>query len=116
MHTSYYLWQQVPKHTTTNTSISLWQISRAYAHIVDGENALLFAEQNIKLCKQEKVDGFYLAYAYESAARAFILLEEKTKAITNIKLALKAIQHTTEKHTEQFFIDVENLKKKLQHN
>lgn len=113
VHTSFYLWQQVPECNATNHSISLWQISRAYAHIGDGKNALLFAEQNIKLVKENKLDGFYIAYAYESAARAFIILENKTKAKTNISLALKAIVHTIEKHTEQFFIDIENLKKKF---
>ena len=71
VHTSYYLWQQVPECNATNTSISLWQISKAYAHIGDGTCALLFAVQNIKHSKTKKTDGFYIAYAYESAARAY---------------------------------------------
>lgn len=113
VHTSFYLWQQVPDCNATNHSISLWQISRAYAHIGDGKNALLFAEQNIKIAKENKLDGYYIAYAYESAARAYLNVENKTKAKTAIYLALKAIKYTTEKHTEQFFMDIESLKKKL---
>ncbi len=110
VHTSYYLWQQVPAHTSTHTSISLWQISRAYAHIGDGANALLFAEENIQLCKTEKPDGFYTAYAYESAARAHIVSGNKTKAAAQIKHALKAIQTTKEKHLDSFHKDMEALK------
>lgn len=110
VHTSFYLWQQVPECTTTNISISLWQISRAYAHIGDGANALLFAEQNIKLCKKEKIDGFYTAYAYESAARAFVISGDKEKAAVQIQLALKAIKTTKEKELVHFHKDMEELK------
>ncbi len=113
VHTSYYLWQQVPAHTSTHTSISLWQISRAYAHIGDGANALLFAEENILLCKTEKPDGFYMAYAYESAARAYVVSSNKAKAAVHIKHALKAIQTTKEKHLEHFYKDMEVLKAML---
>jgi ATP/maltotriose-dependent transcriptional regulator MalT len=111
VHTSFYLWQQVPANTSTHTSISLWQISKAYAHIGDGANALLFAEENIQLCKTEKPDGFYTAYAYESAARAHIVSGNKTKAAVQIKHALKAIQTTKEKELQHFFKDIEALKK-----
>ena len=110
VHTSFYLWQQVPAHTSTHTSISWWQISKAYSHIRDGANPLLFAEENIKLCKTEKPDGFYTAYAYESAARAHIVSGNKTKAAVQIKHALKAIQTTKEKHLDSFHKDMEALK------
>ena len=113
VHTSFYLWQQVPECTTTNISISLWQISRAYAHIGDGANALLFAEQNIKLCKKEKPDSFYTAYAYESAARALIVLDNKEKAASQINLAVKVVKTSTEKHLDSFNKDIEELKKLL---
>ena len=110
VHTSFYLWQQVPECNATNISISLWQISRAYAHIGDGANALLFAEQNIKHCKTEKPDSFYTAYAYESAARAFIISGNKEKAASQIKLALKAIKTSNEKHLDGFNNDMDELK------
>lgn len=113
VHTSYHLWQQVPAHTSTHTSISLWQISRAYAHIGDGANALLFAEENILLCKKEKPDGFYTAYAYESAARVYVLAGQKEKAAAQIKHALKSILTTKEKELEHFYADMETLKKSL---
>ena len=113
VHTSYYLWQQAPACNATNTSISLWQISRAYAHIGDGANALLFAEENVLLCKTKKPDGFYTAYAHESAARAHIVSGNKTKAAVHIKHALKAIQTTKEKHLEHFYKDMEALKSML---
>ncbi|MCC6582261.1 MAG: hypothetical protein IT271_01015 [Chitinophagales bacterium] len=113
VHTSFYLWQQVPAHTSTHTSISLWQISKAYAHIGDGANALMFAEENIQLCKIEKPDGFYTAYAYESAARAYIVSGNNAKGAAQIKHAQKAIQTTTEKHLDSFFKDMEALKAML---
>lgn len=113
VHTSYYLWQQVPECNATNTSISLWQISKAYAHIGDGSCALLFAVQNIKHSKTKKTDGFYIAYAYESAARAYWILKEKKKAEINIKYAMNAIKHTKETHLETYFKDIEELKIKI---
>ncbi|MBK8350131.1 MAG: hypothetical protein IPL21_00060 [Saprospirales bacterium] len=113
VHTSYYLWQQVPECNATNTSISLWQISKAYAHIGDGTCALLFAVQNIKHSKTKKTDGFYIAYAYESAARAYWILKEKKKAEINIKYAMNAIKHTKETHLETYFKDIEELKIKI---
>ena len=113
VHTSYYLWQQVPECNAINTSISLWQISKAYAHIGDGSCALLFAVQNIKHSKTKKTDGFYIAYAYESAARAYWILKEKKKAEINIKYAMNAIKHTKETHLETYFKDIGELKIKI---
>lgn len=110
VHTSYYLWQQVPECTDTNTSISLWQISRAYSKIGDAANALLYAEQNINLCKKQLTDGFYTAYAHESAARAYIISGNKEKSAVHIKHALKAIQTTKEKETAYFYKDIDDLK------
>lgn len=113
VHTSYYFWQQVPECNAINTSISLWQISKAYAHIGDGTCALLFALQNIKHSKTKKTDGFYIAYAYESAARAYWILKEKKKAEINIKYAMNEIMHTNETHLETYYKDIEELKIKI---
>lgn len=114
VHTSYYLWKQVPHCTATNISISLWQISRAYAHIGEGKIALLYAEGNIRHCKKEKTDGFYTAYAHESAARAYVILNEKLKASTHLLKARKFIQTTKETETNFFFKDLVELDKFLQ--
>jgi tetratricopeptide (TPR) repeat protein len=113
VHTSYYLWKQIPECTAVNKSISLWQISRAYAHTGDGANALIFAEQNIKLCKDEKPDGFYTAYAYESAARAYVMLGNHTKATSQIKLALQHIKTSKETHLDDFYKDIALIEKLL---
>ena len=113
VHTSFYLWQQIPECNATNISISLWQISRAYAHIGDGLNALLFAEQNIKLSKENNLDGFYIAYAHESAARANIISKNNIKAGTQINLALKAIRTSNEEHSEILLSDINSLKNLL---
>jgi len=113
VHTSFYLWQQIPECNATNISISLWQISRAYAHIGDGLNALLFAEQNIKLSKENNLDGFYIAYAHESAARANIISKNNIKASTQINSALKAIRTSNEEHSEILLSDINSLKNLL---
>lgn len=111
VHTSFYLWQQMPECTATNLSISLWQISRAYAKTNNALIALLYAEQNIKLCKKEKIDGFYFAYAYESAARAYAALGNKNKATSQIQLALKLIKISNETHLESFYKDIAVIEK-----
>lgn len=113
VHTSFYLWQLVPECNAVNISIGLWQISRAYAHTQNATDALLFAEQNIKLCKKEKLDAFYTAYAYESAARAYIMLGNNPKTASFIKLALKKIKTSKETHLDDFYKDIASLEKLL---
>ena len=65
------------------------------------------------IVKQKKTDGFYIAYAYESAARAYWILKEKKKAEINIKYAMNAIKHTKETHLETYFKDIGELKIKI---
>ena len=112
-HASFYLWQQVPECTPTNISIGLWQISRAHAHSGDGHTALLYAEHNIRHCKKEKPDGFFTAYAHESAARAYIILGNKEKAAAHIRLALKAVKTTAETKLAYFKQDMAELESLL---
>lgn len=70
VHTSLELWKKVDGATPDNYSIGYWQISRAYAHIGDYKNAVLFGQ----LCLEvEGQSSFCIGYAHEAIGRGLIL-------------------------------------------
>ncbi len=76
VHTSLEMWKRVEGATPDNYSIGYWQISRAYAHINDYKNAVLFG----KLCLDIKgQSNFCTGYAHEAIARGLILGGQKVE-------------------------------------
>lgn len=64
-----------------------WQISRVYAVLGQGENALHFGQRCLALCKEHNLGAFDLAYAYEAIARAHALLDNPDDRDHHITLA-----------------------------
>jgi len=108
-HASFHLWCLVPDHNATHEAIGLWQISRVYAVLKDGANALRYAELGVKAAIAEGVDGFYLAYALESRARAWLLLGQSEKARADLPVARLALAKSQETETAQLKADLEEL-------
>ncbi|WP_308634178.1 hypothetical protein [Paenibacillus silvisoli] len=73
-HSSFWHWTQVDEHTATNLSVGYWQLSRVYALIGQGGQALDYADKCIKVSADAELDAFYMAYAYEASARAYAVL------------------------------------------
>ncbi len=48
-----------------------WLISRVHSVLHQGEAALWHAERSLKICLENKIGGFDLAFAYEAIARAY---------------------------------------------
>ena len=86
-HSSFWHWTQVKEHTATNLSIGYWQLSRVYAVTGQGVIALHYAEKCIEVSINAELKPFYIAYAYEAAARAYKGLEDAVKCQESLKTA-----------------------------
>ncbi|WP_449538715.1 hypothetical protein [Ferdinandcohnia sp. Marseille-Q9671] len=96
-HTSFWHWSQAKEHTEQNLSIGYWQLSRVYAVVGNGEQALYYANRCIEVSIKAELAPFYIAYAYEAQARAYIVLDRKKLAEDSIVLV--------KKHTEQVIVE-----------
>lgn len=87
-HTSCYLWSQVG--TALNVARGEWQVSRVYSVLGMGKPALLYALNSLKLCMDNSIGDFDLAFAYEAIARAYTVLDDKNKAEEYQSLGIEA--------------------------
>ena len=67
-HASRYHWGEVG--TPVNLAIGEWQISHVYAVLDRPEPATYHAVRSLAMCKENGIDDFPLAFAYEALARA----------------------------------------------
>jgi len=63
-------WTQRKDSTSTNLSISYWQVSRVFALLRQAEDARHYGELCLEVSQGEDVRAFYRGYAYEALARA----------------------------------------------
>jgi tetratricopeptide (TPR) repeat protein len=91
-HTSFWYWTQVEDHTSTNLSIGYWQIARVYAVVGNGEQSRFFAERCVEVSLESDIPPFYIGYAYEALARAYMVLGQTEIALENIQKALNYTQ------------------------
>ncbi|GHC10463.1 hypothetical protein [Cerasicoccus arenae] len=71
--TSFWHWQFAPERTPQNDAVSYWQLSRVYALTGDVTTGIHYAQLGITTAQEHKLSAFYLGYAWESAARAYLL-------------------------------------------
>ena len=91
-HASRYHWGQIG--TAVEFTRGEWQISRVYALLQMGESALFHAKEALRLCLDNHIGDFDLAFAYEAMARTYSVLgndDEKAIFIEKAKEATKAI-------------------------
>lgn len=67
---SFYHWNNREDQTNQNLSVGYWQLSRVFAIVDDGANAMKFANLCLEISQNKDVGDFYLGYAYEALARA----------------------------------------------
>ncbi len=107
-HASRFHWGEIG--TPLNFARGDWQISRVYAILGQGENALNSAKSCLHLCIDNHFGDFDLAFAYEAAARAFAILgdvEMKEKHLTLAKNAGENIKKEDDK--KYFFTELETI-------
>lgn len=106
---SLFLWKNVPDSAPLNLSIGNWQVSRVYALLEDGAQAVLFAEKAVSEAESDGVDPFYLTYGHEAMAHGYKILGNALKTEEHIALAHAALAKSEEKETEGLIADLKEL-------
>jgi hypothetical protein len=100
-HASLYHWGEIG--TPLNFARGDWQISRVYAVLGEGVNALKYAQSCLQLCQENGIADFDLAFAFEAAARAFAVLGEATQRDRHLQLAQQAGEAIAKEDDKQYF-------------
>ncbi len=108
-HTSRFHWGQVG--TPTHFLRGEWQISRVYSLVGNFESALYHGELSLKLCVDNNVGDFDLAFAYEAIARAYMVNKNEEKMNEFISLAKRASDDIEDKGNKDYFLsELETIK------
>ena len=76
---SLYHWWKSPKFEPVNEQRGQWLISRVFAVLSKGNEAISYAQETLRLTEEHGFKDFDLAYAYESMARAHAVSGNKEK-------------------------------------
>lgn len=108
-HASRYHWGVVG--TPANLAIGEWQLSRVYAVLRRPEPALYHAAQALRLCRDEGLRDFYLAFAYEALARASSVAGKPRDMRRFLALGRKAAEDIVEQEDRDlFYRDLESIR------
>ncbi|MEC0202706.1 hypothetical protein P4H39_08715 [Paenibacillus lautus] len=109
-HSSFWHWTQVEDHTQRNLSIGYWQLSRVYAVVGQGDQALHYAKRCVIVGSSASLEPFYIGYGYEAEARAYLVLGNKEQAIASKENAARYLEKVTDKESHQMLAnDLQNL-------
>jgi hypothetical protein len=100
-HASRYHWGQIGG--PLEFARGEWQISRVYAILGMGNSALYHGEESLKLCQNNNIGGFDLAFGFEAVARAYGILDRREKDIYKDK-ALEAAQGVGKREDREYVI------------
>ncbi len=101
-HASRYHWGLAGN--AKNLAVGEWQISHVYAVLRRPEPALFHAKESLRLCRENGIRDFPLAYAYEALARASAVAGRKGDARKFIVQALRAGQGIRETDDRKLFL------------
>jgi hypothetical protein len=103
-HTSFWHWTQVEDHTPTNLSIGYWQISRVYAVVGNGDQALFYANRCIEVSLEAEVLPFYIGYGYEAQARAYKVLKQQDEWKSSYQKAMNYVEKMVNEESKQMLL------------
>ena len=110
-HSSFWHWTQADECTEQNLSIGYWQLSRVYAVVGQGENALNYAKRCISVSEEAGLAPFYIGYGYEAAARACIVLGQYDESQRYKESAYEYAEKMTDVESKKLLVsDLESLK------
>ena len=101
-HASLFHWNKVG--TAVNETRGEWMISHVYAFLRWSQPAMYHAERCLKICVDNNIGDFDLAYAYESMARALASNEDPEEAKKYLDLAGKASDIIADPENKKLFI------------
>lgn len=106
-------WQCSPDRTPQNDAISYWQLSRVYALAGEASTALYYALEGVKVVRAESLEPFYVGYAWEAAARAYLLSGMDSKGKEALKRAHNAVNRVKDPASKAALeLDLINLQEK----
>jgi len=100
-HASRFHWGEIG--TPLNLARGDWQISRVYAILGQGENALAYAKSSLHLCIDNDIGDFDLAFAYEAVARSFAVLGDTQMMEKHLALANEAGENIDKEDDRKYF-------------
>jgi hypothetical protein len=101
-HASLFHWMQVGE--PVNFARGEWQVSRVYSICKRAEPALHHAENTLRICLQNGIGDFDLAFAYEALARAHAVENHVEKVAEYRTLGLAAAQSIEKKEDRDYFM------------
>ena len=101
-HTSRYHWGQVGGPTEAERGD--WQLSRVYASLGKGAEALHYAKHTLNTCLEYEIGDFDLAFAYEAMARAHSVNGNWTEADRYVQMAKTAADGIEKKDDRDHFL------------
>jgi hypothetical protein len=81
-----------------------WQISRVYSVLGRSEPALFHAEKCLKICEENGIADFDIAFAYEAMARAYALAGDEANLGKYLAMAKKAADNIEDKGNKDYFL------------
>jgi hypothetical protein len=114
-HTSFWHWTQVENHTPTNLSIGYWQISRVYAVVGNGEQALHYANRCEEVSLSANIPPFFIGYSYEAQARAYKVLGQDNDALSSYQKAKTYTELVVDEESKKMLVkDLEEIKETVE--
>ena len=101
-HASRYHWGEVG--TSLEFERGEWQISRVYSVLGRSGPALYHAKRCLEICKENNIEDFDIAFAYEAMARAHAVIGNKKECEKNIELAREAAEQIKKKEDKDYFL------------
>lgn len=101
-HASYFHWKLIG--TPLEAARGEWQISRVYSLLEMAESALFHGNNSLKLCTDNDIKDFDLAFGYEAVARGYMVSQEEELMIKYIDLAKEAAKAIEKKEDRDYFL------------
>ena len=101
-HASRFHWGEIGK--PVHFERGEWQISRVYSVLNRPEPALYHAQRCLKICEENNIGDFDIAFAYEAMARAYAVAKKKSECKKYMQLAKEAATQIEKKGDRDYFL------------
>ena len=101
-HASRYHWGQVG--TPLELIRGEWLVSRIYSLLNISECALLHGKESLRLCEENSIGDFELAFAYETIARAYNIINDTDNVTPYIKKAKSAALQIEKEEDREYLL------------
>lgn len=101
-HASRYHWGKIG--TPLEFLRGEWQISRVYAISGMAESAIIHGKESLRLCKENNIGDFDLAFAYEAIARAYNIIKDTDNVEHYLSKSHKAANNIKKPEDREYLI------------